>query len=134
MAETTHKFKDFTFDWTRGRTLPLNLSVTRSESGGDPEPEDLSDGEIWVTGKTSLADADTDALFRLNLANGGVAVLDAVAGTARATVIPARTQNLPDKPTLVYVDCVRVTSDGATYSFQKGTVTFHPSGEETLTT
>lgn len=130
---THHRYKDFTFDWTRGRTLLIDLEVTRTENGGEPEPEDLSAGEIWVTGKESILDVDSDALFRLNVENGGVSRLDAAAGRARATIPAASSQDLPDKPTAVYVDCVRVTASGERYSFLQGTVTYHPSIERTLT-
>jgi hypothetical protein len=134
MAATLHTFKDFEFPWTRGRTLKLKLTVLQSQDGADLTADNVGDGEVWVTGKTSLADEDANALFRLNFANEGVGVLNAAAGTVLATVPPEATVGLPDKPTPVYVDCVRVTPTGERYSFRKGTVTFHPSGEETLAT
>lgn len=132
MAESTHDFKDFDFRWTRDRHLDLALTVQRIVAGV-ASAEDISEGTVWVTGKRSLADPDSAAVFRLNSGDlGGVTKTSPAAGQAVAAITPAMTASLPDRATLVFVDCVWVDADGKAYSFQKGQITFYGSAEETL--
>ena len=128
MSETSHKWNDFALDWTRGRTLQLNLAVTKTQSG-TTSAQDLTGGSLYVTGKRWLSDVDDDAVFRLTIGDG-VEVLSAAGGTARATIPAAATAGLPDDPTALFVDCVWVGADGKPYSFQKGTLTVYGSAEQ----
>lgn len=130
MAETSHLWDDFALAWTRGREYRLDLTVTATPHGGSEGAQNLTGGTIYVTGKRWLSDADADAIFRLNTDDlGGVSVLSASAGTARATIPASATADLPDEATPIYVDCVWVDSSGKPYSFQKGTITFYGSAE-----
>ena len=130
MSETSHKWDDFTEEWTRGRQLELDLTVTKTQSGTETA-QDVTGGVVRVTGKRDLAEPDTDALFRLySPAVNGVEIVSAEAGTAIATIPADATADLPDTPTVVYVDCVWINDAGKPYSFRKGTLTFYGSAEQ----
>jgi len=132
MSETSHKWNDFTEEWTRGRQLELDLAVTKTQSGTETA-QDITGGVVRVTGKLDLADLDAAALFRLSSAVAEeIEITSPTGGTAIALIPAAATAGLPETPTVVYVDCVWINDAGKPYSFRKGTITFYGSGE-TLT-
>ena len=100
-------FSDFKQPVPRGDTIIFDATITRPPGGA---PVDLTGATLACTGRRTLEEAATAAVFRLEV-GAGIVVTNAPAGQCRVTIPPEATAGLPDVPAL-YVDLESTESDG----------------------
>lgn len=125
MADTLHRYTDFVIDWTRGREIQLDLVVNKNGAA-----QNITTGDVWVTGKDRFEVPDAAAPIRLNTALlGGVTKTTPLSGLATAVIPGSASANLPVKKdgTVVYIECVYEDANGVPHTFQTGTITFYPN-------
>lgn len=81
----------------RGDSIPFDVTITL-----DGVALDLTNYDIWATGKRQLSDADVDAVFQVTKAGGAIVVSGAGNNIARVTIPGSSTASLTANTTLFY--------------------------------
>jgi hypothetical protein len=137
VANTTHQYKDFTREITRGNPIQWEFAVTR-QVDGVTSAQDLTGRVVRIAvGRVPLRCAtdgqvdpgDPDTLFIL--ASDGTApeisITDAVNGAGQVGGLPSRTASLPENYYKPYmVRCDWIDTDGTPHTFQTGQLVVWP--------
>ncbi len=114
-----------------GSTLVVDLTLTRNNAQGVPQPVDLTGATIWMTLKYRYADPDP-GIQQVSTLNGGILVNSPpTAGSATATFQPSVTLTINAPIALVY-DVKVKESSGIESTPIRGQVFLSPAA--TLTT
>lgn len=108
---------ELTLDMVRGDTRLYECLLLDS----DAEPYDLTGCDLTFTAKSSIADADDDAVFQLTL-GAGITAPEPTTGLFTIEVSPADTVNLANATTLV-CDIQLKAADDRVYTIAKGLMT-----------
>lgn len=82
--------------------------------------------EIWFTAKSSLDDADADAVIAKTKTGGGITIIDGPTGRADVALLPADTAGLAARRLELHWDCQVKAASGAITTVDSGTLVVSP--------
>lgn len=105
----------------RGDTYKFNATIVLNGS-----PVDLTGGVVRMTAKWSLSDSDSDAVFQVSSATGGIVITSATAGEISVTIAADLTEPLPSRKVELPYDIQFVNSVSEVYTVLYGTLLIVP--------
>jgi hypothetical protein len=114
----------------RGDTLQFTATV-KTETGA---VYDLTGGKLWMTAKYYDEELDSEAVFKLTSdPSGGIEITSAVNGAIRVTIVPAKTQAMPDGVCDLSYDIVLRDVLGTVLTIEKDVLRVKPRPTRILT-